>query len=162
MENIIFFDNEFKSNLRKRAKESTRLRAHHNIHNDYTDPVQRLAIGLCPGTYIPPHKHVLENQWEFFHLVEGCIKFITFSEDGFITDTHIIDTESTFAIQIPPNIIHTLVCVSDYALVFEWKQGPFIISQAKVQPAWVISEENEHSADIIKLFENCKVGDRFY
>ncbi|HDL8116209.1 TPA: WbuC family cupin fold metalloprotein, partial [Yersinia enterocolitica] len=80
MENILFFDDEFKNNLRKKAKESVRRRAHHNIHDNYADPVQRLAIGLCYGTYIPPHKHIHEKQWEFFHLIEGVVKLIIFSE----------------------------------------------------------------------------------
>lgn len=39
------------------AATSPRLRAHRNFHPELSDPVQRLAIAMEPGTYIRPHRH---------------------------------------------------------------------------------------------------------
>ncbi len=41
----------------RRRQRSPRLRAHRNFHPELTDPVQRLAIAMEPGTYIRPHRH---------------------------------------------------------------------------------------------------------
>ncbi|HIC0138358.1 TPA: WbuC family cupin fold metalloprotein, partial [Enterobacter hormaechei] len=48
------------NDLRKQsaqAANSPRLRAHHNFHPELSDPVQRLAIAMEPGTYVRPHRH---------------------------------------------------------------------------------------------------------
>ena len=47
-------DDSFFMTLQKNAEENARKRAHHNIHNDLNEPVQRLCIGLAKGTYVRP------------------------------------------------------------------------------------------------------------
>ncbi|MGV8352525.1 WbuC family cupin fold metalloprotein, partial [Pseudomonas aeruginosa] len=39
------------------AASAPRLRAHRNFHPELSDPIQRLAIAMEPGTYIRPHRH---------------------------------------------------------------------------------------------------------
>ncbi len=41
----------------EQAANSPRLRAHRNLHPELSDPVQRLAIAMEPGTYVRPHRH---------------------------------------------------------------------------------------------------------
>ncbi len=36
------------------AASAPRLRAHRNFHPELSDPIQRLAIAMEPGTYIRP------------------------------------------------------------------------------------------------------------
>ncbi len=38
------------------AASAPRLRAHRNFHPELSDPIQRLAIAMEPGTYIRPHQ----------------------------------------------------------------------------------------------------------
>lgn len=38
------------------AANAPRLRAHRNFHPELSDPVQRLAIAMEPGTYVRPHR----------------------------------------------------------------------------------------------------------
>ena len=41
--------------LSEEAAKSPRLRANRNLHPELSDPVQRLAIAMEPGTYVRPH-----------------------------------------------------------------------------------------------------------
>ena len=45
------------------AAAAPRLRAHRNFHPELSDPVQRLAIAMEPGTYIRPHRHPHTFEW---------------------------------------------------------------------------------------------------
>lgn len=157
---MLIFDNKFKEGLYSKAKESVRRRAHYTIHNDYSEPVQRLAIAILKGSYIPPHKHVLSTQWEFFHLIEGELKLVIFSEEGYVKELYYLgESTGVFAIQIPPGVIHTLVCLSKKAMVFEWKEGPFEPERAKLIPSWVINEQDVRADDFIKCLERIKIND---
>ncbi|WP_421506698.1 WbuC family cupin fold metalloprotein [Erwinia rhapontici] len=157
---MLIFDNNFKIELYLKAENSARKRAHHNIHNDFSDSVQRLAIALLKGTYIPPHKHLLTTQWEFFHVIEGDLKLLCFSEDGLITDTKVVgQSTGVFAIQIPPGIIHSLVCLTKRAMIFEWKEGPFKPEQAKCVLPWTIPEDDQRADKIVKIFETAEIND---
>jgi hypothetical protein len=44
------------SGLSKEARLSPRQRMNHNFHAELSDPIQRLAIAMEPGTYIRPHR----------------------------------------------------------------------------------------------------------
>jgi len=44
-------------NMSKQAASVSRLRSHRSLHEELSDPVQRLAIAMEPGTYIRPHRH---------------------------------------------------------------------------------------------------------
>nr|CDF66392.1 hypothetical protein [Yersinia similis] len=157
---MLIFDDNFKKELYEKAEKSVRRRAHHNIHRNILEPVQRLAIALLKGTYIPPHKHTLEKQWEFFHIIEGDLKFVTFSDSGQITQSLSIGKSGNiFAIQIPPNIIHSLLCLSERAMIFEWKEGPFNLEQAKCFLPWTIPEGDPRVPEIVKMLELAKPGD---
>lgn len=159
---MLLFDEKFKTDLYLRAETSPRLRAHHNIHNSFDEPVQRLAIALLKGSYIPPHMHVQPHQWEFFHVVEGRVKLILFSDEGMVTATHLLgDGQESFAVQLPPGTLHTLVCLSERACVFEWKQGPYEPERAKSSPSWSVAEESENAGSELIWLERASVGDKF-
>ncbi|MDR5019460.1 WbuC family cupin fold metalloprotein [Yersinia rochesterensis] len=159
---MFLFDEKFKIDLYSKAATSPRRRDHFNIHNDYQDPVQRIAIALLHGTYIPPHKHTQSHQWEFFHVVEGEVKLILFSEQGTVTEIYLLgDKHKVFAVQLPPNIFHTLVCISSKAFIFEWKQGPFVLDTAKEIPHWSMPENDINISSKVQHLEKVIIGDNF-
>ena len=61
--------------------QSDRLRLNHNMHPKLEDPVQRL-FNLWPYSYVQPHRHLGDDAWESFLLVEGEGVALTFEEDG--------------------------------------------------------------------------------
>lgn len=42
--------------LSREAQQSSRRRANHNLREDLSDPVQRLAIAMEPDTFVRPHR----------------------------------------------------------------------------------------------------------
>lgn len=50
------------------AASAPRLRAHRNFHPELSDPIQRLAIAMEPGTYIRSHRH--RHTFELFAAAE--------------------------------------------------------------------------------------------
>lgn len=160
---MLIFDQYFKSKLYSQAIESARLRAHANIHESHSDKVQRLAIALINKTYIPPHKHDLSHQWEFFHVIEGEIKMIIFDATGVVSNVIFLgEKHDSFAIQLPPGTLHTLVTLSPKSFVFEWKEGPFDPLYAKTIPEWSVGEDDSRSNSCVSFLENAAVGDRFF
>lgn len=157
---MIILDEDFKEKLYKRAQDSKRLRAHHCFHQSHEEPVQRLAIALMRNSYIPPHKHELSHQWEYFHVIDGLLKLIIFSPSGEAEKIYFLgEGTKTFAMQIPAGTIHTLVCLSGRAMVFELKEGPFNEEYAKVFPEWSIMEHEPLATEIMAKLENIKPGE---
>lgn len=156
------FDDAFNAQLLQQAKESSRLRAHQNLHQSYQEPVQRLYIGLLKGSYIPPHCHKHSHQWEFFQVISGVIKLIVFDAKGVVTDIyHLGEEQGRHAVQLPPETIHTLVPLSDEAILFELKQGPFNANEAKDVPAWSIGENDCVGPEMAMRLENIQLGQPF-
>lgn len=155
-----FFDEEFKAGLYHKAQDSPRQRAHFNLHDSAEDPLQSVAIALLPLTYIPPHQHRLSHQREFFHVVEGVVKLITFSDEGLITQVTLLGVgQPAFAVQLPAGTLHTLLCVSERAFIFEWKQGPYLAESAKWFPPWSLQEGHPDALAYLSWLGQAKLGE---
>lgn len=123
--------------LKEDAIKSSRARSHLQLHKSHKDPVQRVLIYLCKGSYVEPHYHSGDNQWEMFVVLKGQIELVKYNVDG--TTKQIIELDSSkmdFIVQIMPNEIHSLLCVSKDALLLEIKEGPFDEKNAKVFPSF--------------------------
>lgn len=118
------------------AAISPRLRAHYCLHADHSEKVQRILIALAKGSYVEPHYHELPHQWEMFALLKGALKVTRYSRCGAVEDEAILaDAEDCpQIIQFSPLEIHSVECISEFALMLEVKEGPFDASRAKVFP----------------------------
>lgn len=65
------------------AASAPRLRAHRNFHPELSDPVQRLAIAMEPGTYIRPHRH--RHTFELLLPLKGRFVVLNFDDNGVVT-----------------------------------------------------------------------------
>ena len=75
-------DNALLDSLVAKAKESPRKRAHHNLHPELSDPVQRLCIAMEPETYVRPHRHSDPETWEVLMILRGSLALNIFDEKG--------------------------------------------------------------------------------
>ncbi|EKN4183860.1 WbuC family cupin fold metalloprotein [Yersinia ruckeri] len=158
------FSNKEAELLIEKAYCSARLRTHCNLHHSYLEPVQRVVIALLHGTYIPPHYHSNDNQWEFFQVLKGIVDLFIFDDEGNVSDIIPLgDNSSNYFVEIKPRTCHTLVCRSDSAILVEVKQGPFDINNAKIVPEWSFPEEYGliRRDIIITSLENMNIGDKF-
>lgn len=135
------FNGKFLIELTAQAKENTRLRKHYNIHKSYQEPCQRLFNALEIGTYIRPHRHFSEPREELLVAIKGHMALITFSDFGEIVDVILlcagkVGCDSAVAVDVPPNIWHTVVALEPECVLLEIKSGPFNPDQPKDFPNW--------------------------
>lgn len=156
---MLTFDTAFKEALYRDADHASRKRAHRQIHPEASDAVQRIAIALRQGTYIPPHRHPQPHAWEFIHVTDGSVKLILFTADGEVDKVMLLGPpHDAFAVQLPPNTLHTLVCLSEHALFFEVKQGPYDPATAKAGVTWAPEEGDEQVAAYLARLTDATTG----
>lgn len=123
--------------LFQRAELSSRKRAHLNLHVSFDDKVQRLYIAMLKGSYVEPHYHKLPHQWEMFLVLQGVIQLTLYNVDGSVIKSMMIgEGLEVQSIELQPNDIHSVECISERALMVEIKEGPFRPKIAKFFPNW--------------------------
>lgn len=125
---IKVFSEEYLDRLVINAKNSPRLRQHHNIHIDYADPCQRLFNAIEPDSYIRPHSHGIETLFA----IRGLMALIVFNNDGTIEEVQrfgIVSTSSNLKIAVGTEISsdkwHTVVSLTSGSILLEVKAEPF-------------------------------------
>ena len=154
-----YFDKSLFSELKQKAINSERKRAHMNLHTSYDEAIQKTVIALAKGTYIPPHFHRHGHQKELFTLLEGSVKVVFFNEDGSIADILTLCNEGM--VEVLPFSIHTVVCLSDTALAMEVKSGPFIADDCKEVLDWSIAEESQDKHRYLAWLESALVNEKY-
>ncbi|EOH0514911.1 WbuC family cupin fold metalloprotein [Vibrio fluvialis] len=125
-------------NLYNDAKKSSRRRSHFNLHQSYDEKVQRLVISLVKGSFVEPHYHSLPHQWESFFVLEGKIEVKIYTYEGEIISSCLIGDNQEFQfIEIQPEEIHSVKCISEVATILEIKEGPFVPEKSKVMTDFV-------------------------
>ena len=131
------FGSEKFENLFQEAALSPRKRAHSNLHLSFDDKVQRLYIAMLKGSYVEPHYHELPHQWEMFFVFQGVIHLRLYNSDCSIKESLLIgEGHEVQSMELQPNDIHSVECISERALMLEIKEGPFKPEFAKALPKW--------------------------
>lgn len=129
-------DRQLLVTLSTQAAASLRKRAHHNLHPQLDDPVQRLCIAMEPGTYVRPHRHMLPETWEILLILSGAVALLIFDDSGKVLER--IELEAggeVAAMEIPANTWHAVASLKAGTVVFEVKQGPYApITEANFAP----------------------------
>jgi len=148
------------NSLSDKAKDSTRKRAHHNLHLELGDPVQRLCIAMEPDTYVRPHRHSDPETWEILMILRGSAVILFFNEKGKILDRVILSADGkTRAVEFPANTWHAPVSLETNTVVFEVKQGPYAPLAETNLAAWAPSEGNPAMVRFLEWYRNASPGD---
>ena len=106
------------------AGAAARLRVNYNIHEQLSDPVQRLFIAAKPLSYFRPHRH--PGKSEFAIVIRGLFDVLVFNDEGIVTQRASIGAKSdAFGLEIPADVWHTWISRDDSSVFFEVKQGPY-------------------------------------
>jgi cupin fold WbuC family metalloprotein len=112
--------------LCERSIENARLRQHHNIHTDYSDPCQRLFIAMQPRSYVVPHRHTCPAKAETFIVLRGSIGIVFFDDLGVVQETVRLGPDDELQVcDIPPGTWHTAIALEANSVFMEVKPGPF-------------------------------------
>lgn len=120
-----FLDQALFAQLGAQAAANPRLRQHHNFHQ-MDEPCHRLAVGLQPGTYIPPHRHLAADKAETLLVLKGRLGLLIFSDGGELVAQRLLAADSDcVGVDLPPGVFHALVVLQADSVLFECKAGPY-------------------------------------
>ncbi|GBF51359.1 cupin fold metalloprotein, WbuC family [Leptospira ryugenii] len=125
MSEIQLINHQLFDTILNQALASPRKRRNHNFHQ-LTEVYQRFLNVLTKDTFIAVHRHLLDPKPETFVILQGKVGFLIFNEDGSIKEKHCLSSEGpVVGIDIQAGVWHNLICLSNYAICFEGKSGPY-------------------------------------
>jgi cupin fold WbuC family metalloprotein len=134
--------------LIERAKESPRLRTNYNFHRAMEENPHRFLNVMLRGTYVTPHRHLDPPKSESFLVLAGDIVFFTFDDSGRIASATRLGRDPV-GIDIQPGVWHSLAVLSEYAICFEVKPGPYSAATDKDFAPWAPREGDEAAGEYL-------------
>lgn len=149
MKKPAFLDRGLFAALTSSAAQSPRQRSHHNLH-EMEEPCHRLAVGLQPDTYIPPHRHLSADKAEILLVLQGRLGLLLFSESGELQATRLLEAGGDcLGVDLPPGQFHALVVLATDSVLFECKAGPYRPLGDGEQASWAPREGEAGVADYL-------------
>ena len=133
------------------ARQSPRRRMNFNFHATLEENPSRLLNVLLRGTYIRPHRHSDPPKAESFVVLEGRIAILIFDDSGRIERRYAMGRgDPALGVDIAPGIWHTAAALSDHAVCFEVKPGPYIQAVDKEFAPWAPREGDPRCAQYLE------------
>ena len=111
-----------KSKALANKRQRVRLCSHSSVH----DTLHEMLIIHVKNAYVRPHKHPEKS--ESFHMIEGQLNVIIFSEEGAIREIIEMGEYSSgrrFYYRLVKGAYHTVVPISEVVVFHEVTNGPF-------------------------------------
>lgn len=153
MKQITFNDLQQQS---EQAANSPRLRAHRNIHPELSDPVQRLAIAMEPGTYVRPHRH--PHTFELLTPLSGRFLVLNFDDNGTVTHRVVLGEECK-VVEMDAGTWHAVLSMDKGGVIFEVKHGGYQPVTEQDSAAWAPAEGDPGTAELMRWYCQAQVGD---
>ena len=136
------------ADLRARAARSKRGRINHNFHGSPQDAVHRFLNVLTRDTYVQPHRHATPPKHESFIVLDGRVAVIVFDDNGRVRDRWVLGSASGDhrGIDLPAGVWHTIAALSDQAVCYEVKPGPWDPATDKEFASWAPPESDAEAA----------------
>lgn len=145
--------------LSARAAASPRGRAHHNVHESPTDPVQRFFVTTQRNTYFRPHRHLTKS--ELAMVLRGRFHVLIFDAAGTVTERYSVgDDTASMGYETPRATWHTLVADTDGSSFFEVKEGPYDPATAAEFAAWAPAEGDPAAPRFLEWLRTAQPGDK--
>jgi cupin fold WbuC family metalloprotein len=143
--------------LGAKARQSSRGRQHHNIHDSYEDPCQKLLNAVGTDSYIRPHRHALDPKDECLIAAKGLFALIVFNEEGEVRHVERFGTERYYrndpaislGVELPAGIWHTVIALEPDSVLLELKAGPFNPDAAKEFAPWAPDEGSAEAEEYL-------------
>jgi len=160
MDPIQTLNSELVKVLIEKAKASPRLRTNYNFHASFQENPHRFLNVMLRGSYFTPHRHLCPPKHESFLVLIGEVGFLQFDDNGNVIATHrllssglINNDGSVMGVDIQPGIWHNLVVISDVAVCYEVKPGPYDPNGDKEFASWAPHEGSEGCVAYLESLE---------
>lgn len=152
-------DSKLISGLQQEAQANPRRRKNYNFHLEASDPLQRMLNAIEPGSYVQPHRHIDPLKREMFVILKGRMVVFIFDDEGVVTQRVLLDAEDgNLGIEIMPHEWHSIVSLAPGSVVFEVKDGPYVVADDKCFATWAPKpddpEANDYMQKLMAGFEN--------
>jgi cupin fold WbuC family metalloprotein len=146
----------------ERARQSPRRRINHNFHSGPEDNPHRFLNVFLRHSYVTPHRHLDPPKSETFLVLEGLMAAVLFDDSGAVTGRYLLGpappADGAFpgfayrgwAIDLDPGVWHTVTAVSEVAVCFEVKPGPWVPATDKTFAAWAPREGDAGAAGYLE------------
>lgn len=142
-----------------KAGDLPRKRSNLNIHEQASDPVQRLFVAADTASYFRPHRH--HHSWEFALVIQGCFDVLIFDDEGTLVKRFALGPNAeTSAFELPAGTWHTWLPLEDGSLFFECKKGPYDPATAAEFAPWSPEEGSDQVREFVKRLKILAVGER--
>lgn len=144
MDGVQLIDSTLLDRLVAEAADRPRRRINHNFHASLAENPNRMLNAMLRDTYVRPHRHLDPPKCESFVILRGRLAVLVFADDGRIKKGHVLSTGSDelHGIDLAPGIFHSIVVLSDAAVIFEVKPGPYEAATDKEFAEWAPAEES--------------------
>ncbi len=146
-------DSLFES-LLSRARQSPRRRVNYNFHSSMAENPHRFLNVMLRGTYIAPHRHLDPPKSESFLVLRGELAFFVFNDAGAVTSVTRLGSDP-IGIDIGPGVWHSLAVLSEEAICFEVKPGPYSAANDKDFASWAPPEGDPLAQDYLASLLVC-------
>ena len=140
------------------AASAPRLRAHRNFHPELSDPVQRLAIAMEPGTYIRPHRH--PHTFELLLPLSGRFLILNFDKQGVVT-RRVVLGEECVALEMDAGTWHSVLSLDNGGVIFEVKNGGYQPVTEQDSAPWAPAEGEAGTQELMAWYSQAQVGDKY-
>ena len=123
------------ADLVARARQASTGRARICLHADHADPVQEMVIALRQDSPIPAHRQIAKLR-KSYHLLEGQIRIVLFSETGRRDQEVILGTDDQHPriFTFPAARWQACAALTPVSVYVETIAGPFDPSGVTWQP----------------------------
>lgn len=159
MQGVQWITGELLEQVLEEARSSPRRRTNFNFHQSMEENPHRFLNVMLRGTYVRPHHHTSPPKSESFLIIDGSVAFCLFDEKGNLAECKLVGRDlpeeapicTEYGIQgglqshglgvdIVPGLWHTLLVLSNEAICFEVKPGPYKPSTDKEFADWAPAE----------------------
>ena len=133
-----------------RARLAPRGRINHNFHSELSANPSRFLNAWTRGSYAAPHRHLLVPKPESFLMLRGEMVLFLFDDAGAVTQHFVLGRGGAIGIDVAPGLWHTVAVLSDTAVCFEVKPGPYDAATDKEFAPWAPREGDPQAAEYLK------------
>ncbi len=132
-----------------RAAASPRGRINHNFHPDMASNPHRFLNAWTRGSYAAPHRHLAVPKPESFVVLRGQLALFVFDDLGNVTERHVLGRSGVLGVDLAPGLWHTVAALSETAVCFEVKAGPYDAATDKEFAPWAPREGDPAAAEYL-------------
>ena len=155
MEPKVLGNREF-DRLALESTQNDRGRLNINLHDDLSDPFQRMVVAIQPDSYVIPHRHSNPAKPECFVVLKGVIGLIVFDElGGIVRAIRLGPNEENQVCDLAAGTYHTAIALEPNSVFLEAKPGPYSPISPQDVPTWAPSSDSATVREYQKKLAAC-------